>query len=72
MKMLPGTPNLFNIAQKYRVLYMNTAVCFICLPTESRMARQYTERIAVLQLQGAHLFICKILTPTCCTSLPVN
>jgi hypothetical protein len=72
MKMLPGTPNLFNIAQKYQALYMNIAVCVIWLPTESRMARQYTERTAVLQLQGAQRFTCTILTPTCCTSLPDN
>ena len=68
--MLPGTPILFKIAQKYGALYVNTSGCFIWLPADTRMARQYTERSAVLQLQGAQRFICKILTPTCCTSLP--
>ena len=71
MKMVPGTPNLFKIAQKYRALYMNTSVCFMWLPPETRMARQYTEHIAMQKLQGAQRFICKILTPTCCISLPV-
>jgi len=49
-KVRHGNPNFVKFGQKYRVLYLNTYVCFVLLaPTD--LALQYRECIVVLPRQ---------------------